>query len=54
MRCFITTVLMCFALVGCSKSAPPTIEQVHADWAAKIHKAIADPARADQVSAQAG
>ena len=46
-------VLMCLALGGCAKAPPPTIDQVHADWSAKISKAITDPARAQQISAQA-
>ena len=48
----VIAVLIFLALAGCAK-APPTIEQVHADLSAKISKAIQDPARARQISAQA-
>jgi hypothetical protein len=37
------------ALAGCVKP-PPTFEEAHADFTAKINKAIKDPARARRVS----
>ena len=50
---FPVTILVCLALAGCSKAPPPTIEQAHADWSAKVHAAISDPVRAERVSALA-
>ena len=47
------TALVCLAVTGCGKSAP-TIEQVHADWVAKVNAAIKDPARAQRVGEQGG
>jgi predicted component of type VI protein secretion system len=45
--------LVCMTLVACGKSVPTSAE-AHADLAAKVNKAIKDPARAQRVSERAG
>ena len=41
--------IVCLALAGCGK-APPTTEEVHGDWVAKVNEAITDPGRAQRVA----
>jgi hypothetical protein len=43
----------CCAVAGCSRHAVPTPEDMHADWSVRVHRAIADPARAERVTALA-
>jgi hypothetical protein len=43
----------CCAVAGCSRHAVPTPEDMRADWSVRVHRAIADPARAERVTALA-
>ncbi len=47
--------LLCACLLGsaCTQKAPPTPEEMRADWSLRIHRAIADQPRAERVTALA-
>ena len=53
LRSVLVAALVSLVAAGCGKPAP-AVEQVHADWVAKVNAAIKDPERAQRVAEQGG